>query len=268
MIPNGNYVPWFIDTDNMEVSTRVEHEPVSALSTTFEDPQWDYQEVTRLPTGDAMYRHTTGNSEPWPNNFHNVPQQSFVNSPEDASYFTEGGEYSPSSSHLDSSQQQPLVMPAIITFKQEPQTPSEDIPPPPKRRKSYTGTSASTSSPTEDYRKGHNAIEKRYRSNLNAKILSLEQCLPPSETPGDDDEVGPARKTKSAILTRAVKHIEFLQQQTRRLTLETEELNRKFSALEKIAIRDSVVEVTEVEADVEADGQEEMRGEVREGMFL
>lgn len=243
----------------METNAGFESEPRSAFSTSFEDAEWDYQQSPIFPASDTIYRNTAGNVEPWSNTF---TQQSFMGSPENTSGFMEGGDYT--SPYLNSSQQQSLESTTTHTFKQEVHTPSEDKPPSPKRRKSST---TSTSSPTEDYRKGHNAIEKRYRSNLNSKILSLEQCLPVQETPEDEDEVGPARKTKSAILTRAVKHIEFLKQNTRRLTLETEELNRKFSALEKIALRSSVVEVFDVEADAEADDQEEMVGEV-EGKIL
>ena len=136
---------------------------------------------------------------------------------------------------------------------------TSDEPPSPKRRKSRKASTASAP-PTEDYRKDHNAIEKRYRSNLNAKIQILEQCLPNQEI-SDEEYSGPQRKTKSAILTRAVIHIEFLKQIERRLTKETEDLNRKFRALEKLTL--GMIEKEGLDVAVE-----EIVSEAEEGMFI
>ena len=76
--------------------------------------------------------------------------------------------------------------------------------------------------------------------------MSLEQCLPLQEISEYELEAGAPRTTKSSILTRAVQHIEFLKQNTRRLSAEAEDLNKRFRALEKIALG-TVVEVVEVE---------------------
>lgn len=114
---------------------------------------------------------------------------------------------------------------------------------------------ASRSLETLHKKKGHNAIEKRYRTNLNDKIQILDQCLPqPIPEEGElvstfQGSIDERRKnTKSAILTRAVEHIGLLEQNARRLKLETAALNTRIAAFEKLAlsgITQPVLNITE-----------------------
>jgi hypothetical protein len=92
-------------------------------------------------------------------------------------------------------------------------------------------------------KQGHNAIEKRYRSSLNDKILTLDKCIPlpasiEQSTSGNfEGESNQQHKTtKSAILTRAVKHIKSLEKSRRRLISESDALNVRVAAFEKLAM--------------------------------
>ena len=126
-----------------------------------------------------------------------------------------------------------IAMPTKQLVTEEEDAAPDDDAPSPKRRKASPSHSANHIS-SDSYRKGHNAIEKRYRSKLNAQISSLEQCLPVQNIPEDEKDLKPVRTTKSTILIRAINHIEFLQQSTGRLTLETEKLSKRSMALEKL----------------------------------
>jgi hypothetical protein len=95
-------------------------------------------------------------------------------------------------------------------------------------------------------KQGHNAIEKRYRSSLNEKILTLDKCipLPPSIEKSSGGPRGESdqrhKTTKSAILTRAVQHIKTLEKNTRRLVCEGDALNVRVAAFEKLALSGSL----------------------------
>ncbi|KAM0325023.1 hypothetical protein ACHAQA_007559 [Verticillium albo-atrum] len=90
----------------------------------------------------------------------------------------------------------------------------------------------------------HNLIEKRYRVNINEKILALRDAVPAlrcaiqngqSETPEDDaeatEELGglmPARKlNKATILSKATEYISHLEKKNERLARENSDLERK-----------------------------------------
>ena len=234
-----NYVPWFIEADDMERNVDLGEEGIVDLNTSFNDQQpWDYHQNLTFPVSDIVYQDVIGNPELWSNN---LPEQFFNDrSVRHDSTSTEGGRAADFSSlKLNEEERSAVIEIAMPTTQlakdKEENAASDDDAPRPKRRKASTSTSANHS-PTEDYRKGHNAIEKRYRSNLNSKIQTLEQCLPDQELLDDELELRPARTTKSAILTRAINHIEFLQQNTKRLTVETETLKRQFEALEKLVL--------------------------------
>ena len=101
-------------------------------------------------------------------------------------------------------------------------------------------------------KKGHNAIEKRYRTNLNEKINCLRQGVPsirrlsPSE-PSPSDEVedpdgdamdpksGQQKYGKAAILTRALEYIQHLETTAERLGGEVAVLQSKVETLGQLA---------------------------------
>jgi len=89
----------------------------------------------------------------------------------------------------------------------------------------------------------HNVIEKRYRSSLNDKILGLDRCIRPPIPENGSTPRGAVggnkhqqKSTKSAILTRAVEHIESLETNARRSLLETKALNTRVAAFEQLAL--------------------------------
>jgi len=71
---------------------------------------------------------------------------------------------------------------------------------------------------------GHNAIEKRYRSSINDRIIELKNIVA-----GDD-----AKMNKSAILRKTIEYIRFLQGQNVKLKTENLVLKSKFSSKVKM----------------------------------
>jgi len=72
--------------------------------------------------------------------------------------------------------------------------------------------------PTRVVRKsGHNAIEKRYRSSINDRIVELKNIVA-----GDD-----AKLNKSAILRKAIEYIRYLQAQNAKLKTENSQLKTR-----------------------------------------
>ena len=70
---------------------------------------------------------------------------------------------------------------------------------------------------------GHNAIEKRYRSSINDRILELKTILA-----GED-----AKMNKSAILRKAIEYIRHLQNKTSRLEQENKALKTKIQQMKE-----------------------------------
>jgi len=71
---------------------------------------------------------------------------------------------------------------------------------------------------------GHNAIEKRYRSSINDRIIELKNIVA-----GDD-----AKMNKSAILRKTIEYIRFLQGQNVKLKTENLVLKSKFNSKTKM----------------------------------
>lgn len=106
-------------------------------------------------------------------------------------------------------------------------------------------------------KRGHNAIEKRYRTNLNDKINLLREALPKlqrsssnesSKTCDDEDEEDDQEDTKSAqqkcgkaaTLTMALEYIKHLELAAQRLGDETCTLQTRIGAFEKLAMSGSM----------------------------
>jgi hypothetical protein len=107
-------------------------------------------------------------------------------------------------------------------------------------------------------KRGHNAIEKRYRTNLNDKINCLRQGIPSlsrrsssdakSDDEGEDSDAeamdsktAQQKYGKAAILTRALEYIKHLETTTQRLGGEVDVLKTRVGAFEKLAMSGSIV---------------------------
>jgi len=126
-----------------------------------------------------------------------------------------------------------------------------------KKRKSSIDEADIPSALCQSRKRGHNAIEKRYRTNLNDKINCLRQGVPalcrPSSSDSksgdeaeDSDDGGVDSKTgqkygKAAILTRALEYIKHLEATTERLGGEVTVLKTRVGAFEKLAMSGSII---------------------------
>jgi len=96
---------------------------------------------------------------------------------------------------------------------------------------------------------GHNAIEKRYRANLNEKIYLLGQSIPSlmtAHTVAMDDTEGSTRVSpdrekysKAAIITRATEYITYLEDKNKKVALKAISLSKRVEAFEKLALSGS-----------------------------
>uniref|UniRef100_UPI0037E84E96 sterol regulatory element-binding protein 1 n=1 Tax=Semicossyphus pulcher TaxID=241346 RepID=UPI0037E84E96 len=91
-------------------------------------------------------------------------------------------------------------------------------------------------------RTAHNAIEKRYRSSINDKILELKDLVAGTE----------AKLNKSAVLRKAIDYIRYLQQSNQKLKQENMAL--KMAAQKNKSLKDLVA--------MEVDGQADVKNEL------
>ncbi len=127
---------------------------------------------------------------------------------------------------------------------------------PSKKRKSSTGSEEVEPGDVRQTRKqqGHNAIEKRYRSNLNDKIYALRQRVPSlcpiaegmqADANAEEGErsVPEVRQKygKAEILTGAVAYIGHLEGTVERLGSEVGVLKARVMAFERLAMSASTV---------------------------
>ncbi|XP_037544866.1 sterol regulatory element-binding protein 1 [Nematolebias whitei] len=91
-------------------------------------------------------------------------------------------------------------------------------------------------------RTAHNAIEKRYRSSINDKILELKDIVAGTE----------AKLNKSAVLKKAIDYIRYLQQANQKL--KQENMTLKMAAQKNKSLKDLVA--------MEVDGQAEVKSEL------
>jgi hypothetical protein len=117
-----------------------------------------------------------------------------------------------------------------------------------KKRKSIVDPEDVPTALCQSRKTGHNAIEKRYRTNLNEKINCLRQGVPSfSRHEGEDSEDGEDSKTgqqkygKAAILMRALEYIKHLESTIQRLGSEVDLLKTRVGAFEKLAMSGSIV---------------------------
>jgi hypothetical protein len=116
---------------------------------------------------------------------------------------------------------------------------------------------------TQLRKRGHNAIEKRYRTNLNQKINELRAGVPSlcktfnnninnnnnddegdeeqdSDADGGDSKAGQQKYGKAAILTRALEYIKHLEMTTQKLGTELVVLKTRIGAFEKLALNGNI----------------------------
>lgn len=110
------------------------------------------------------------------------------------------------------------------------------LPPPPAANRRSTATTAKANgsriSKPKKEKTSHNMIEKRYRTNINDKILALRDCVPSlrcvaAGEPAAEDLEGltPANKlNKATVLTKATEYILHLQKRNALLQQELNEL--------------------------------------------
>uniref|UniRef100_A0A3Q3GPP0 Sterol regulatory element-binding protein 1 n=1 Tax=Labrus bergylta TaxID=56723 RepID=A0A3Q3GPP0_9LABR len=90
-------------------------------------------------------------------------------------------------------------------------------------------------------RTAHNAIEKRYRSSINDKILELKDLVAGTE----------AKLNKSAVLRKAIDYIRYIQQSNQKLKQENMAL--KMAAQKNKSLKDLVAMEVDEKADVKAE---------------
>lgn len=123
-----------------------------------------------------------------------------------------------------------------------------------RKRKSYDSavspsTRSSPSPPGSPVHKktSHNMIEKRYRTNLNDKILALRNAVPSLRVAAGgadaqaedvpDDALSSAQKlSKATILSKATEYIRHLERKTESLEWENNELRNRASKLETMVL--------------------------------
>jgi hypothetical protein len=113
---------------------------------------------------------------------------------------------------------------------------------------------------SQSRKRGHNAIEKRYRTSLNEKINCLRDSIPElsrisglelktrdseedEESDGEctNSKTGQQKYGKAAILTRALEYIRYLETTTQRLGGKVDGLKTRVGAFEKLAITGSTI---------------------------
>jgi len=127
-----------------------------------------------------------------------------------------------------------------------------------KKRKSSVEDEELPNELCQSRKRGHNAIEKRYRTNLNDKINFLRQGIPPlwrrsstdsksgdeaedSDQETTDKKRGQQKYGKAAILTRALEYIQHLESTTQRFGDEVAVLKTRVGAFERLAMSGSIV---------------------------
>jgi len=127
-----------------------------------------------------------------------------------------------------------------------------------RKRKSSQDDDEVPSALCQSRKRGHNAIEKRYRTNLNDKINCLRLGIPSlsrrssadsksdeeaedSDAEDMDSKTAQQKYGKAAILTRALEYIKHLETTTQRLGSEVDTLTTRVGAFEKLAMSGSIV---------------------------
>jgi len=128
------------------------------------------------------------------------------------------------------------------------------------KRKSFAEEDKVPTALSQSRKRGHNDIEKRYRSNINEKINCLRDGIPElsgisglelkagdgeegEESDGEciNSKKGQQKYGKAAILTRALEYIRYLETTTQRLGGKVDVLKTRVGAFEMLAINGSTI---------------------------
>lgn len=106
-------------------------------------------------------------------------------------------------------------------------------------------------------KRGHNAIEKRYRTDLNDKISCLRIGIPAlrrstsssessdevdaGDPDGEDAKKREQKHGKAAVLTRALEYIHHLEYKTEKIGSDVDSLNLRVGACKKLAMSGGIV---------------------------
>ena len=123
---------------------------------------------------------------------------------------------------------------------------------PGRKRKSVASGDSSVDGEPPVKKTSHNVIEKRYRNNLNDKILELRDSVPSlrvtskpnGEEDGSEDLEGltPAHKlNKSTIMAKATEYIRHLEKRNKSMSDDLDALKRRLRALEQAQSRNSAL---------------------------
>lgn len=92
------------------------------------------------------------------------------------------------------------------------------------------------SKPKSADRMAHNDVERKYRTNLKAKIAELRDAVPSlqPQASGDADHQGAPKVSKGTVLTKATEYIQQLEQHNKAIMLEHQQLARRLQAFETL----------------------------------
>jgi hypothetical protein len=143
---------------------------------------------------------------------------------------------------------------AALSSSSSSSSPKPKVKAPSKKRKSSAASKPDAGELCQSRKRGHNAIEKKYRTNLNDKIVALRDCIPSpctfldgqiikDESKDDEDSSKDAsyKYGKAAVLTRAVEYITHLEETMTVLGVEADILKARVLAFEKLAMSRTLV---------------------------
>jgi len=221
-----------------------------------------------IPSVEGLGDMFDGDCAPWAENFMKDEDLfktpfDFSTAPLDCLYSTPlswdvPSEPTPNLQAMDAAEEARLLEIAMpgVKFEKAPQSPAESTSSvesqstssPRRKRKSVTDDDGSfspqpapkrrTSSQPTVSRSSHNMIEKKYRTNLNEKIILLRDsvpCLKAIVDNQDPDTPASTKLNKGSILSKAAEYIQSLQKRNESLIAETSNLQARVEAFQKLA---------------------------------
>lgn len=160
------FAPWFIEADSVEANSKFEPEGLINSNAIYNTQQpWDFPQDLTFIVSDVIHQDVTRRSDLWLNTpleqvSRNSPERynlNFINSSEAVVFSTLKLNQDERNTPIEN------AMPTNQLFMEEENSALDDDVPSPKRRKASPSISANRS-PSDSFRAGPNASEKRYRS--------------------------------------------------------------------------------------------------------